>query len=44
MQYNPYYLKNPLRDELKIALAGPATNIILSIIAIVILIVYNLFM
>ena len=43
VQYNPYYLKNPLRDELKIALAWPATNIILSIIAILILIIYNLF-
>ena len=43
VQYNPYYLKNPLWDELKIALAGPASNIILSIIAIIILIVYSLF-
>lgn len=42
VQYNPYYLKDPLWDELKIALAGPATNIILSIIAIIVLIVYTI--
>ena len=42
VQYNPHYLKNPLRDELKIALAWPAMNIILSIWAIILLIVYRL--
>lgn len=42
VQYNPNYLKNPLRDELKIALAWPAMNILLSIWAIIILIVYQL--
>lgn len=42
VQYNPNYLKNPLRDELKIALAWPAMNIILSIGAIILLIVYRL--
>lgn len=42
VQYNPYYLKNPLYDELKIALAWPAMNIILSVLAIIILIVYQL--
>ncbi|AKH33343.1 Peptidase family M50 [candidate division SR1 bacterium Aalborg_AAW-1] len=42
VQYNPHYLKNPLWDELKIALAGPAMNILLSIGAIIILIIYQL--
>lgn len=42
VQYNPHYLKNPLRDELKIALAWPAMNILLSVWAIIILIVYQL--
>ena len=42
VQYNPNYLKNPLQDELKIALAWPAMNIILSMGAIIILIVYRL--
>ncbi len=42
VQYNPNYLKNPLREELKIALAWPAMNILLSIWAIIILIVYQL--
>lgn len=42
VQYNPHYLKNPLRDELKIALAWPAMNIILSIGAIILLIIYRL--
>ncbi len=42
VQYNPHYLKNPLWDELKIALAWPAMNILLSIGAILILIIYQL--
>lgn len=42
VQYNPHYLKNPLRDELKIALAWPAMNILLCIWAIIILIIYQL--
>lgn len=42
VQYNPNYLKDPLQDELKIALAWPAMNIILSIGAIILLIVYRL--
>ena len=42
VQYNPHYLKNPLWDELKIALAWPAMNILLSIGAIIILIIYQL--
>ena len=40
--YNPYYLKDPLRDELKIALAWPAMNILLALVGIMILIVYSL--
>lgn len=44
VQYNPHYLKNPLWDELKIALAWPTMNIILSIVAILVLIVYQLLM
>lgn len=40
--YNPYYLKDPLRDELKIALAWPAMNIILAIIGILVMIIYTL--
>lgn len=43
VQYNPHYLKNPLRDELKIALAWPAMNILLSIGGIIILLTYQLF-
>jgi Zn-dependent protease len=43
VQYNPHYLKNPLQDELKIALAWPAMNIILSIIAIIIFVLYQYF-
>jgi Zn-dependent protease len=31
--YNPYNLKNPRRDEALIALAGPASNIILAVLA-----------
>ena len=42
VQYNPNYLKNPLRDELKIALAWPAMNILLSSGAIILLIIYRL--
>lgn len=42
VQYNPNYLKNPLWDELKIALAWPAMNIILSIGAIIIFMTYQL--
>jgi len=41
VQYNPSYLKHPLLDELKIALAGPAMNILLTIIGIGILIMYQ---
>lgn len=43
VQYNPNYLKHPLQDELKIALAWPAMNIILSIIAIIVFMTYQYF-
>lgn len=39
---NPKYYKNPIRDELFVALAGPATNIILAIISILIIGIYGL--
>lgn len=39
--YNPYYLRNPLQDELKIALAWPAMNILLTIMGLLLLIVGN---
>lgn len=42
VQYNPDYLNNPLQDELKIALAWPTMNILLSIWAIILLIIYKL--
>lgn len=29
--YNPAFLKNPIRDEVKIALAGPAANLVLAL-------------
>jgi Zn-dependent protease len=41
VQYNPNYLKNPLWDELKIALAWPIINIILSMWAIFLIIMYR---
>lgn len=40
VQINPIYYKHPYRDELLVALAGPATNIILGIIAILVLALY----
>ena len=42
VQYNPQYLKDPLQDELKIAIAWPAMNILLSSGAIILLITYRL--
>ncbi len=42
VQINPRYYKNPLRDELFVALAGPATNIVLAILAILVLQIYGL--
>lgn len=40
VQFNPYYFKNPIKDEMKVAFAGPITNIILSIISIIVMFVY----
>jgi len=40
VEINPNYYKHPYRDELITSLAGPASNIILGIIGIVILFVY----
>jgi Zn-dependent protease len=41
VQYNPQYLRHPLKDELQIALAGPAMNIILTIGGMFVLIAYQ---
>ena len=38
--YNPNYFKRPYRDELLVALAGPASNIVLGVVGIVVLLVY----
>lgn len=38
--YNPTYFKNPYRDELLVALAGPASNIVLGIFGIIITLIY----
>jgi Zn-dependent protease len=37
VQINPTYYRRPLRDELMVALAGPASNIILSCISAIII-------
>lgn len=41
VQINPHYYKHPLRDELLVALAGPLSNIILTIIGMIILLIYE---
>ncbi|MCF7835336.1 site-2 protease family protein [Candidatus Gracilibacteria bacterium] len=41
VQVNPMYYKNPLKGELMVALAGPATNLILSTIGIIIILIYS---
>ena len=41
VQINPHYYKNPKQGELLVALAGPATNIILTIIGILVLLIYS---
>jgi len=41
VQYNPQYLRHPLKDELQIALAWPAMNIILTIGGMFVLIAYQ---
>ena len=40
VQINPLYYKNPRKGELMVALAGPATNLILAIIWILIILIY----
>lgn len=41
VQIDPRYYKNPLRDELIVALAGPASNIIMATIGILIIFIYS---
>ncbi len=41
VQINPTYYKNPKQGELLVALAGPATNILLTIIWILVLLIYS---
>lgn len=40
VQINPLYYKHPRKGELMVALAGPATNFVLAIIGILILLIY----
>jgi Zn-dependent protease len=40
---NPHYYKHPLRDELIVALAWPATNVLLSLIGLCIIFIYMSF-
>lgn len=40
VQINPLYYKNPRKWELMVALAGPATNLILAIVGIFIILIY----
>ncbi len=40
VQINPLYYKNPRKWELMVALAGPATNLILAIIGILVILIY----
>lgn len=44
VQVNPNYYKKPMQGELLVALAWPATNIILAIIAIIIVLLYAVIM
>ncbi|MFZ2150681.1 MAG: site-2 protease family protein [Candidatus Absconditicoccaceae bacterium] len=41
VQVNPMYYKNPWKGELIVALGGPATNLILAIIGIFIILIYS---
>lgn len=41
VQIDPSYYKKPYRDELITALAGPASNIVLGIVGILILMIYG---
>lgn len=40
VQINPHYYKHPRKGELMVALAGPATNLILAILGILVMLVY----
>lgn len=40
VQVNPHYYKKPLWGELLVALAGPATNLLLAVMAILIILIY----
>lgn len=40
VQINPLYYKNPRKGELIVSLAGPATNLILAIVGIVVMLIY----
>lgn len=40
VQINPLYYKNPRKGELMVALAGPATNLLLAITGIVVMLIY----
>lgn len=44
VQVNPSYYKKPIQGELLVALAWPATNIILAILAIIIVLLYAVIM
>ncbi len=44
VQVNPSYYKKPIQGELLVALAGPATNIILAVLAIIIVLLYAVIM
>jgi len=41
VQINPSYYKDPLKWELLVALAGPATNILLAVLWIIVLLIYG---
>jgi len=40
VQINPLYYKNPRKGELMVALAGPATNMVLAIVGIFVMLIY----
>jgi len=40
VQINPLYYKNPRKGELMVALAGPATNLIMAIVGILVMLIY----
>lgn len=43
VQVNPLYYKNPIRDELLVALAWPLTNIILAFFGVIVILLYAKF-